>query len=67
MTYQTSEKYSYITEQKSDKSTDKSHSNVLSTQTPTSQVVLTSTITYTYVSPVESKEIVYKLSHSRKA
>jgi len=67
MTYQTSEKYSYITEHKSDKNTDKLISNVPSTQTLTSQVVLTSTVTYTYVSPVESKEIVYKLLHSRKA
>jgi hypothetical protein len=66
MTYQISEKYLCTTEHKSEKDTDKLISSVPSTPTPTNQEVLISTITYTYVSPVESKVTVYKLSHSRR-
>ena len=66
MTYQILEKYSYTMEQKSDKSTDKSLLNALSTPTLTSQEVSISTVTYTYVSPVESKVTVYKSLHSKK-
>jgi hypothetical protein len=67
MTYQILEKYLYTTEHKYEKDTGKLISSVLSTPTLTNQEVLISTITCTYVSPVESKVTVYKLSHSRKA
>jgi hypothetical protein len=66
MTYQISEKYLYTTEHKYEKDTGKLTSSVLSTPTLTNQEVLISTITYTYVSPAESKVTVYKLSHSRR-
>jgi hypothetical protein len=66
MTYRTYERYSSITERVYDKSTGKQTSSVLSTQTLTSLEALTSTITYTYASPAESKVIVYKLSHNKK-
>ena len=66
MTYQVSEKYLYTTEHKSDKDTGRLISNALPTPTLTNQGVLISTITYTYASPVESKVIVYKLSHSKR-
>ena len=66
MTYQISEKYLYTMEHKSDKDTGKLISSALSTPTLTNQEVLISTITYTYASPVESRVIVYKLSHSKR-
>ena len=66
MTYQILEKYSYTMEQKLDKSTDKSLSNVPSTPTHISREVSISTVTYTYVSPVESKVTVYKSLHSKR-
>jgi len=66
MTYRTYERYSSIMERVYDKSTGKQISSVLSTQTLTSLEALTSTITYTYASPAESKVIVYKLSHNKK-
>lgn len=66
MTYQISEKYLYTMEHKSDKDTGKLISSALSTPTLTNQEVLISTITYSYVSPAESKVIHYKLSHSKK-
>ena len=66
MTYRTYERYSSIMERVYDKSTGKQTSSVLSTQTLTSLEALTSMITYTYASPVESKVIVYKLSHNKR-
>ena len=66
MTYQTYEKYSSITEQVYDKDTGRLISSALSTRTLINQGVLISTITYSSVSPAESKVTVYKLSHSKK-
>jgi hypothetical protein len=66
MTYQEYEKYSSIMERVYDKDTGKLISNALSIRTLTNQEVLISTITYSSVSPVESKVTVYKLSHNKK-
>jgi len=66
MTYQTYEKYSSIMERVYDKSTGRLISSALSTRTLINQEALISTITYSYASPVESKVIVYKLSHNKK-
>jgi hypothetical protein len=66
MTYQAYEKYSSIMERVYDKDTGKLISNALSIRTLTNQEVLMSTITYSSVSPVESKVIVYKLLHNKK-
>jgi hypothetical protein len=66
MTFQALEKYSSTMERVFDKDTGKLISNALSTRTLTNQEVLISTITYSSVSPVESKVTVYKLSPSKK-
>lgn len=66
MTYQTYEKYSSTMERVYDKNTGRLISNALSTRTLINQEALISTITYSYASPVESKVIVYKLSHNKK-
>ena len=66
MTYQAYEKYSSIMERVYDKDTGRLISNALSIRTLTNQEALISTITYSSVSPAESKVIVYKLLHSRK-
>ena len=66
MTYQILDKYLHTTEHKSDKDTGKLISSAHSTPTLINQEVLISTITYTYVSPAESRVIVYKLSHSKR-
>ena len=66
MTYQAYGKYSSIMERVYDKDTGKLISNALSIRTLTNQEALISTITYSYASPVESKVIVYKLSHNKK-
>jgi len=66
MTFQALEKYSSTMERVFDKDTGKLISNALSTRTLTNQEVLISTITYSSVSPVESKVTVYKLSHNKK-
>jgi hypothetical protein len=66
MTYQTYEKYSSIMEQVYDKDTGRLTSSALSIRTLTNQEALISTITYSSVSPAESKVTVYKLSHNKK-
>ena len=66
MTYQVYEKYSSIMERVYDKDTGRLISNALSTRTLTNQEALISTITYSSVSPAESKVTVYKLSHNKK-
>jgi hypothetical protein len=66
MTYQAYEKYSSIMERVYDKDTGRLISNALSTRTLTNQEALISTITYSSVSPAESKVTVYKLSHNKK-
>ena len=66
MTYQAYEKYSSIMEQVYDKDTGRLISNALSIRTLTNQEALISTITYSSVSPAESKVTVYKLSHNKK-
>jgi serine/threonine-protein kinase RIO1 len=66
MTFQALEKYSSTMERVFDKDTGKLISNALSTRTLTNQEVLISTITYSSVSPAESKVTVYKLSPSKK-
>ncbi len=66
MTYQTYEKYSSIMERVYDKDTGRLISNALSIRTLTNQEALISTITYSSVSPAESKVTVYKLSHNKK-
>ena len=66
MTYQTYEKYSSTMERVYDKSTGRLISSALSTRTLINQEALISTITYSYASPVESKVIVYKLSHNKR-
>jgi hypothetical protein len=66
MTYQVLEKYLYTMEHKLGKDTDKLISSVRSIQILTNLEVLISLKIYTYALPVESKEIVYKLSHSKK-
>jgi hypothetical protein len=49
-----------------DKDTGRLISNALSIRTLTNQEALISTITYSSVSPAESKVTVYKLSHNKK-
>jgi len=66
MTYQVYEKYSSIMERVYDKDTGRLISNALSIRTLTNQEALISTITYSSVSPAESKVTVYKLSHNKK-
>ncbi len=66
MTYQAYEKYSSIMERVYDKDTGRLISNALSIRTLTNQEALISTITYSSVSPAESKVTVYKLSHNKK-
>lgn len=66
MTYQVLEKYSYTMEHKSGRDTGRLISSVHSIQILINLEVLISLQIYTYALPVASKEIVYKLSHSKK-